>query len=90
MEFGTLSVRVCLYVCVLMLETPKETKAVATAGPQRPGNAGPAKGKVTCLSVRLSVSADLFQTAGVDFHRACCVHCMLSEGIMPQTTSQKC
>lgn len=49
-----------------------------------------AEGKVTCLSVCLSVRKDLFQTAGVDFHRACCVHCMLSEGIMPQTTSQKC
>lgn len=40
-----------------MLETPEETKALAIAGPQCPGNARLAKGTVTCLSV----GADLFQ-----------------------------
>lgn len=77
-EFGTLSVRVCmcvcLYVCLLMLETPEETKALAIAGPQCPGNAGLAKGTVTCLSV----SADLFQLQALRSIRhvistACCL-----------------
>lgn len=48
---------VCLYVCLFTAETLEETKGLAIAGPQCPGNARLAKGTVTCLSV----STDLFQ-----------------------------